>query len=53
MTLVPAWDTRTGKPLPHLVPDRWFGTALGEHLSPTDPNLKPKPVKPADPKKEA
>lgn len=63
MALVPAWDTRTGMPVAHLVPDHYFAhPVLGANLSPTDPAPKPaKPTEPApkpaappvDPKKEA
>lgn len=36
MTLVPAYDTRTGEKLPHQVPEHWIGhPRLGAHLSRT------------------
>ena len=37
MALVPAYDTRTGELVEHLVPDTWIGhPVLGPHLS-TEP----------------
>lgn len=37
MALVPAYDTRTGQLVEHLVPDTWIGhPVLGPHLS-TEP----------------
>lgn len=36
MTLVTAYDTRTGEKLPHQVPEHWIGhPRLGAHLSRT------------------
>lgn len=44
MALVPAWDKRTGEPLDHLVPERWFGTPLAANLSRTDPTAPATPA---------
>ena len=38
MALVPAYDTRTGQLVEHLVPDTWIGhPILGPHLSANPP----------------
>ena len=38
MALVPAYDTRTGQLVEHLVPDTWIGhPVLGPHLSANPP----------------
>lgn len=41
MTLVPAWDKRTGQKLSEPVPERWFGQSFAQHLSPN-------PIPPSD-----
>ncbi len=54
MALVPAYDTRTGQLVEHLVPDTWIGhPVLGPHLSTEPPAPAEEAESPARTKRRA